>query len=448
MLLALLAWSAAGSPGAVQAPDGKPYSFVLFLADDLGAGELGCYGGREHRTPNLDRLAAEGMRFETAWATPFCSPTRVALMTGQYGFRTGWFSQANFPYAPQAGSPAFSVGARFTLADLLQPLAYATALTGKWQLGGRPPELIHDAGFDEYRIWAELDSLPAGVEHTGLFENKERTETARYWYPSLVENGRYLPTTPEVFGPDEIQEFALDFLRCRRDYPFLLYYSSILPHGPYLVTPDPERAGQRRPRGLSSYIEYLDHLTGELVAEIDRLGLMERTVIFWLGDNGTLGRGKGQLREEGVRVPLIVRCPGTIPAGVVSRALTDVTDILPTLAELAGAPLPEGLVLDGTSLVPVLRGERERHREWIFSYLKDGRMVRDERWLLELPGGGEPERLFDCGESRDPAGYREVTGSEDPEARAARARFARLLERLPGPEGFPGLIPERSGAEK
>jgi arylsulfatase A len=123
-----------------------------------------------------------------------------------------------------------------------------------------------------------------------------------------------------------------------------------------------------------------------------------------------------------------------VKRGVVSRALGDITDIMPTLADFSGAELPKDTPSDGHSLGPVLRGEKERHREWIYSHLDDGRVLRDERWLLEIPKGGGRERFFDCGESRDGGGYKDVTGSTDPEVKAARERFAAILASMPEPK--------------
>lgn len=421
------------------AAEKRPPNLIVVLADDLGAKELGCYGNREHQTPHLDRLAAEGVRFETCYATPLCTPTRVATMTGQYAFRTGYFHMAGRPLTPRRDSPEYDIGAKFTFADLLKTRGYATALAGKWQLTGTLPTLIRDCGFDEYRMWAYRSNLPPGVSHPGTEEGKEMT--SRYWQPCIVENGRYLPTKPDDYGPDMFTDFVLDFAKRNRERPFFVYFTMPMTHGPHVETPDPANPGKRRPGGFKSNLEYLDHVMGRMVRSLDAMGLRENTVIIFVGDNGTAGSGKGQISELGCRVPLIVRCPGTVRAGIVSPALTDITDIFATLADFAGATIPKDHPVDGTSLVPTLRGETNRGREWIFSFLGRGRILRDRRWLLELRGDGT-ERFYDCGDRRDGTGYRDVTRSDDPEVKAARARFAALLERLPGPENHPNLVPE------
>ncbi|MBE3097382.1 MAG: sulfatase-like hydrolase/transferase [Planctomycetes bacterium] len=434
---------------AAAAPAARLPNFIIILADDLGAKELGCYGQREYKTPNLDRLAAEGMRFETCYAEPLCSPTRVALMTGQYGFRTGYFNLMGRPYVPKPDSPEYDVGAKVIFSDLLKTRGYATALSGKWQLPGKVPTLIHDCGFDEYRMWAYAHNLPPGVTHTGAFEDAGKKKPARYWNPCIMENGKYIPTTANDYGPDLFNGFVIDFLRRHKQEPFCVYYTSPLTHAPYDPTPDPNNPGNKWPKGFKSNLEYLDVLMGRLVKAVDDLGLGEQTVILFVGDNGTGSQGKGQVSELGARVPLIVRWPGTVAAGTVSRELADVSDVFPTVAELAGARIPDGLVIDGVSLAPTLRGGKEEHRPWIFSFLGQGRVLRDKRWLLESPGPGK-ERFFDCGDRRDGTGYRNVTGSTDPEVVAARKRFDEILKNLPGPDGHPGLTlpgPDEQGAK-
>lgn len=139
---------------------------------------------------------------------------------------------------------------------------------------------------------------------------------------------------------------------------------------------------------------------GKLFASLKAEGLDENTLVIFIGDNGTGGSGKGTVTELGARVPCIIRGPG-VKRGVVSRAVADLTDIMPTLAEFSGAELPKDRPFDGHSLGPVLRGEKEKHRDWIYSHLDDGRVLRDVRWLLEINKGGKGEKFFDCGESRD-----------------------------------------------
>lgn len=440
-LLATLSWPPLVALHAAVNPEPKP-NIILILADDLGAKELSCYGNKEHLTPNLDRMAAEGMRFETFYVNPLCTPTRVALMTGQYGFHNGFLGMANPAFKPTPDSPQSQIGEHFTHADLLKSRGYATALCGKWQLSGKLPTLIHDAGFDEYRMWAYDHNLPEGVKHPA--HEKGLGNACRYWHPSIVENGKYLPSTPGDYGPDRFNDYVIDFARRHKSGPFFVYYTSVLTHSPHLETPDPAKPGARWPATFKSNLEYLDHLIGKLFAGLDSEGLKDNTLVIFLGDNGTGGSGKGQVSELGARVPCIIRGPGVKP-GVVSRAVADLTDILPTLAEFSGADLPKDRPFDGHSLGPVLRGEAEMHRDWIYSHLDDGRVLRDARWLLEIAKGGKGEKFYDCDESRDGSGYKDVTKSDDPEVKAARARFAEILAGIPEPKPREGVTPLPDG---
>lgn len=417
-----------GVPFAFAANVDRPNVLVL-LADDIGAKELACYGHPTHQTPKLDQLAADGTMFETCWATPLCSPTRVLLMTGRYGFRTGWLDLIGRAYAPKPTDKFFDLGGeQVTFADLAKSRGYVTALAGKWQLPGEGDSLVHDCGFDHYMIWAYKHNLPPGVVHTGGWENVANQKTARYWHPCLLRDNKYVPTSADDYGPDLETDFVIDFIRENKDKPWLVYCPMCSIHPPLEPTPDPTDPGKKWPRGLASNVAYLDHLVGRMVDAIDELGLADRTYIVFVGDNGTAGDGKGKVTELGARVPLIIRGP-TVKKGVDSRELTDISDIFPTIAEWIGAKLPTDRELDGKSLAPTLAGESGPHRDWIFSYLKDERLIRDNRWLIEGDG-----RMFDCGDSRIPGTYRDVTDSKDPEVIQARERLEKVLSGLPAPE--------------
>ncbi|HJT80153.1 MAG TPA: sulfatase-like hydrolase/transferase, partial [Chthoniobacterales bacterium] len=415
-----------------------PLNFLIILVDDLGAGDLECYGNIDNKTPNIDRLAVEGTRFELCYATPNCTPSRVMLLTGQYGFRTGWFSLIGRPYSPRPDSPEFDIGKKFTFAKLLKARGYATSLSGKWQLPGELPDLIRECGFDEYRMWAYRHNLPPGANYTDLSQAKNPDKTSRYWQPCIVENGQFVATGPNDYGPDMFNQFTIDFIQRNKDKPFCAYYPSVLAHRPHVETPDPADPGKRIPGSFKSNLEYLDSLVGKMMATLDDLKLTQRTVVIFLGDN-TAGDGKGQLSETGAHVPLIIRCPGTVKSGVVSPSLTDISDIVPTIGEFAQAALPKDQTFDGKSLVPLLRGETSKHREWIFSYLGPGRLVRDNRWLLQIDKKGK-ETFLDCDDRRDGRGYKDMTGSWNREANAARRRLKKILDGLPGPDDRPGMI--------
>ncbi len=415
VVIGLLALTYAVAPA--HAADQRPPNIVLIMADDLGAEQLGCYGHPRNQTPHLDRLARSGTLFRTCWATPLCSPSRVELMTGRYGFRTGWYNLIGSPYTPGDRIDPDEI----TFADVLKQAGYATGLAGKWQLGSiiDHPTMIVDSGFDEYFSWA-WKSLPAGAKFEG-------TPRHRYWRPAIVENGRHRPTTSDDYGPDLCSGWIIDFIKRHRDRPFLAYYPMCLVHEPWDPTPDPSQPGGRTKGGLQANVEYMDQVVGRIIAALDELGLRDNTVVLFTGDNGTGRAGKGKVIEAGVHVPMIVSGPG-VKAGQVTDALIDFSDVLPTLAELTGARLPAGVRIDGHSFAPILRAEEVKGRDWIFSFLGPRRMIRDRRWLLEGDG-----RLFDCGDRRDTAGCRDVTDSNDPQVAAARERLTAILRDLPAP---------------
>lgn len=404
---------------------------ILVLIDDLSADELGCYGNPDHDTPVLDELAEMGARFETCWATPLCSPSRALIMTGRYGFRTGWYAnrmKKNIPL-PQEST---------IFAQLFQETGYRTAVAGKWQLPGRPPEY----GFDEWQLWAYRSMLPEGVEHPGV-ENFDSTKynymyAPRYWWPSILRNGEYVPTTNQDYGPDMHTDFLIDFMITESDDPFMVYFPMVLTHDPFFPTPhtvqsDEEKYGNSQmERNFKANAEYMDYSIGRILKSLEEHGLRENTAVIITADNGTCcGRGKGTATEVGVREPLIVHWPGKVEKQGIRRELVEFSDIFPTLMDIAGISIPDDYVYDGRSFLPLLTGEPYEEREYIFSYLDTRRLVRDERWLLEGDG-----RFYDCGENRNPRGYAEyteVTDSDDPDVLAAQERFMKFLEDKPAP---------------
>ena len=435
---------------ASGAQSGRPPNFLVILADDLGAKELACYGNPEHRTPNLDNLAQGGVMFQTCFATPLCHPTRFEIMTGQYGCHNGIYNFSGKRGGPEPGAPQENIAHHFTFAQLLKPVGYATALVGKWQLSGSQPTLIHEAGFDEYCAWGYRNYF-AGEELEKTIRDKVDYRS-RYWRPSVIQNGKYAPTTVNDYGPDMHADFLIDFMKRKQGQPFFIYHTMCLVHGPWVPTPDSVRSDEEKfkagKENLQADIEYMDKLVGRIVKALDDLGLRDNTIVFFTGDNGTGGDGKAEGTEKGARVPLIVNCPGLVKARGPVDDLADLSDIVPTLAELAGAELPKDRPIDGRSIAPVLRGAQGT-RDWSFSYIADRRILRDKRWLLEDNSFLSPGRFFDCGDSRNGAGYKDVTDSKDPEALAARARFEKILESLPSPKiETPGAPNEAKPGEK
>lgn len=340
----------------IGAPAASKPNVILILADDLGFETIGANGGTSYKTPALDQLARTGARFTHCFVQPLCTPTRAQLMTGQYNVR----NYLRFGLLdPQAT----------TFGNLFQTAGFVTGIAGKWQLG-QAPELPKKFGFDEHCLWQHTRRPP------------------RYANPGLEINGVEKDYTHGEYGPDLVNDYALDFVTRHREKPFFLYYPMMLTHSPYQPTPDsktwdPQTKGEQAKQDAKHFgnmVEYMDKLIGKLVAKLDSLGLRENTLLLFVGDNGT-GKGtrsmmgdrvviggKGTTTAAGMHVPLIVNWPGKVQAGKVHEDLVDSTDFLPTICAAAGVAVPAGLPMDGRSFLPQLRGEASRPREWIYSW--------------------------------------------------------------------------------
>lgn len=430
---------------AAQKPDRRP-NLIVLMADDLGAAELSCYGHPDHKTPHLDRLARTGIQFATCYSTPICHPTRFEIMTGQYGHHNKIYHFPNRPGGPKPGAPEDEIAGHLTFGQVLKQAGYATAQAGKWQLTGSVPDLVFECGFDEYCMWAYKHNLPPGVEHTGGWEGKPGGKTSRYWHPSIVQNGKYRPTTADDYGPDIYTDFVIDFIRRHRDGPFFVYYPMCLTHAPYYGTPDTVKTEADKwhhsKANFKANVEYMDKLVGRIIAALEELGLRDNTIVMFTGDNGTGGNGKGQTTELGARVPMIINGPGLVQPLGVCYHLVDLSDVFPTLVELGGAKLPEGHIVDGHSFAPLLTGKPYQPREWIYAYLGGKRVVRTKRWLLENNSPTRRGQLYDCGSSRDGTGYRNVTDSQDPEVLAAWKMMEQILADKPVP-----LVSEKAAGQ-
>lgn len=335
------------------AADAKP-NLVLIMADDFGYECVGANGGESCLTPNLDRLAAEGVRFENAHSYPLCTPTRVALMTGKENVR----NYLRFGVLPRGET---------TFARLLKQAGYATGICGKWQLGAEIDSPRH-FGFEESLLWQQTRRPP------------------RYANPGLERNGVAEDYADGEYGPTLVNDFALEFVTRYKDGPFFLYYPMILTHDPFQPTPDsadwdPAVVGERVNRDVKHFAEmaaYLDRMVGRLDAKLAELGIRENTLLLFLGDNGTHSSvtnrfrgsdyrgGKGTTTARGTHVPLIASWPAAIGEGRVCEDLVGAADFLPTLCEAAGLSTPEGI--DGVSFLPQLRGEAGTPREALYHW--------------------------------------------------------------------------------
>lgn len=379
-------------------------NIIFILADDFGITGVSSYGG-SYRTEQLDALARGGIRFEYCFSMPLCAPSRAACLTGRYGFRTGVVDNGTGRLA--------TPDRETTIAKVLQQAGYATAMVGKWhQLPYlSTAEQAKSWGFDEFLVW-------------------ERATGERYWKPAYNKNGQTLQVTEKDYGPDLLQEFAVDFIKRHQNKRFFLYYPMVLVHGPIPRTPDSAPDSHDL---FADNIRYMDKLVGKLVAELEGLKLRERTVIVFTGDNGCVRGGtlngrsldgsKGTMKEGGSRVPLIVNWPGTTAAGQICTDLIDFSDFFPTLAQLAGVSVPPGITLDGRSFTPQIKGQQPQSRSWVFVQLGDRWYVRDQHWKLYNDGG-----LFNMSN----APFEEIPVSADKQTDQSRETRKRLQGVLDG----------------
>ena len=394
----------------LAAREGRP-NILLIMADDLGAENLACYGNTVYQTPNLDHLAREGARFENAFATPVCSPTRAMILTGLYPNRTGIMERMDSPNDPEKNN-RLPVHLK-TFGHVFQEAGYKTAIAGKWHLGNfqRYPDQPTSHGFDEHCLWVQ-------------YWNGERH--SRYYGPHNWENGKYLVHNKDVFGPDYYADFLIDFMARNKERPFLAYFPMNLIHDPLIHPPGlrelaesnyPDNLGKNE-RIVGHMITYMDGIVGRLLDTLQKLGLEENTLVIFTGDNGTAGNltsrlgdfhlrgGKRTMNEAGTRVPFIAKWPGEIPPGKRSNFLS-LVDMVPTLAAVAKIPLD--FETDGMDLSHNFFKVPGKDRK-LFSMAFEGScyFVRDERFRLHEDG-----RFYEVPVTRNETRYR-MKVIEDP----------------------------------
>ena len=399
-------------------PTAKP-NIIFILADDLGIGSVSCYGADHFKTPNIDKLAASGIRFEHCYSAPLCGPSRALLMTGRYAFRTGMTSNETGDRLKPANE--------IMMPTVLKQAGYVTAEVGKWQ---QLPLQPGDWGFDEYLRF----------EGSGKYWNTQGGAK------NYTLNGKEVRLKDGEYLPDRMHEFAVDFIRRHQDQPFYLYYPMSHVHAAILPTPDSSPANKKLPMGAiplyQDNVAYMDKLVGKLMAELDRLHLREKTIVVFASDNGTaplnsypafctiggkpLSGCKATMLEGGALVPMCVSWPGTTPAGKVSQNLISFVDFFPTLAELAGAKLPAGVTIDGKPFTPMFHGlfTGDWLRDWIFVLLGHNWFDREFNWKLNQSG-----ELFDMHQ----APFAEPivpAATQDSDALAARQRLQTVLAEL------------------
>jgi arylsulfatase A-like enzyme len=378
-----LCWLILALFGGVSLAAERPPNFVLIYCDDLGYGDLGCYGSKTNSTPNLDRLAAQGLRFtDFHTAAAVCSASRAALLTGCYPLRVEIMG---------ALGPQSKVGIHadeILLPELLKKQGYATAIYGKWHLGHLPMFLPMQHGFDDYfglpysnDMWpfhpqGKFTALPLIEKNETVNLNPDQTKLTR-WYT----------------------ERAVKFIEEKKDQPFFLYVPHSMPHVPLFVGYD---YYGKTGRGIyADVLAEIDASVGSILAALEKHHLTENTVVVFSSDNGpwlTYGQhagssggfreGKGTTFEGGMRVPMLAAWPGKIPAGKTCDALCGTIDILPTFAALAGTKAPEDRLIDGRDLRPILFEEANAPppRDTYLYYWNYGLdAVRYQHWKLHYP---------------------------------------------------------------
>ena len=379
--ICFLAFLAAGTVSAPSADLPAP-NLVIMVADDLGYGDLGCYGHPTIRTPNLDRMAAEGLKFTQYYGMPVCTPSRAALLTGRLPIRSG-LNRVLFPNST-GGIP----DAEITLAEALKTRGYATMCVGKWHLGHLPQFLPTRHGFDHYfgiPYSNDMDSPKVRYPPIPLMRDA-----------SIIEQPANQDTLTLRYTREAMRFIHDQSASARQGHPFFLYVPYTFPHIPLHAS---KAFRGKSPRGLyGDVVEELDWSVGQILATIRDQGLAESTLVVFTSDNGPwlvkkqqggsaglLRDGKGTTWEGGVRVPCLAWWPGTITPGRVVQDLATAMDWFATGLDLAGAPVPADRPIDGFSLGSVLHGTRSSPREFVYYYSDTKLMaVRRGPWKLHL----------------------------------------------------------------
>jgi len=373
----------------------SPPNIVLIFIDDQGYNDLGCYGAEGFETPNIDRIAAEGVRFTSFYASQaVCSASRAALLTGCYSNRVGVLGALG-PFSKIAINPDETL-----ISEMLKPLGYATGIFGKWHLGHEEPYLPLQHGFDEYLglpysndMWPiDYDGKPLPADHW-----KAKT------YPSLplIDGNETVEIIDTLAEQDMLTtlftERAVSFIEKNADRPFFLYLPHSMVHVPLGVS---EKFRGSSEQGLyGDAMQEVDWSVGQVLDTLDRLNLADNTLVIYTSDNGPwmnygnhagsafpLREGKGTMFEGGCRVPCVMRWPGRIAAGREIGSMAGTIDILPTIAAITGAEVPV-LPVDGLNMLPLLTGEAEAppRDEYWFYYGRQLQAVRKGKWKLHLP---------------------------------------------------------------
>jgi len=400
--------------------EGSKPNIIFILADDLGYGDLGCYGQQQIKTPNIDKLAAEGLRFTDHYAgSTVCAPSRCCLMTGLH---TGHaYIRGNREVRPMGQEPI--PAGTVTVAKLLKEAGYTTALIGKWGLGGPGSTGIPTRqGFD-YFFGYLCQRHAHNYYPEFLFRNEERVPLAGNKVGQPRPDGAGVAVERAQYSHDLMTQEALDFLERSKDKPFFLYLAFTIPHanneagkeGMEVPTDQPysDRDWPQQEKNHAAMITRMDRDVGRIMAHLKELGIDENTLVLFSSDNGPHREGgadpeffhsngplrgiKRDLYEGGIRVPLIARWPGKIEKGRVTAHVSAFWDFLPTAAEIAGVAAPSNI--DGISYLPTLLGGKQREHEFLYWEFHEGgsskQAVRMGKWKALRLRPSAPLELYD-----------------------------------------------------
>lgn len=431
----------------------KPNILLIFV-DDLGKEWISSYGSDSIETPNVDLLAETGLKFENFYVNPQCTPSRLSLFTGQYPFRHGWVNHWDVPR--WGGGAHYDWRVNPGLGRVMHDAGYKTAAAGKWQVNDFrvQPDAMKNHGFDDWCMW------------TG-YETGNPPSAERYWDPYLfTKDGS--KTYPGEFGEDLMTDFLIDFMKKNKEDPMFMYYAMCLTHTPLVPTPMDREAEGMYPKH-KAMVKYMDLIVGKLVASLEAEGLRDNTIIVFTTDNGTakgitgsingheVSGAKANTTESGTAMPFIVNCPGIVPEGKVTDALSDLTDLLPTFTQLAGGTLPEGHIFDGVSIADVFIGKsKDSARDWIMSmgggnnaalsekgvenqYRFRDRVLRDKEYKLYVSTERKPEKLFYLEE--DPFESVNLIESDESQHQEAIKKFMKVVETFPTQDHDPKYNP-------
>jgi arylsulfatase A-like enzyme len=366
------------------AQGGDNPNFIIIFCDDMGYGDLGCFGSTKHRTPNIDRMAEEGRRFTSFYVTSgVCTPSRSSLMTGCYPRRVSMHKSAKnewvlFPVAKKGLHPD-----EITIADLLKSQGYATACVGKWHLGDQPEFLPTRQGFDYYY----------GIPYSNDMGSRQRKLNPPL---PLMRNEKVIeaPADQNTLTKRYTEE-VIKFITANKDRPFFVYLPHTMVHNP--VHSSEKFQGKSANGGYGDATEEIDWSTGEILATLKKLGVDDNTLVIFTSDNGAASRWggsnlplsgfKGGTMEGGMREPCVMRWPGKIPAGGKCDELASTLDLLPTFAKLAGTKAPDDRIIDGKDIWPLMagaEGAKSPHEAFYYYRLDQLQAVRSGKWKLHL----------------------------------------------------------------